>query len=75
MYISAKEAAKKWGISERRVRILCSEGRVDGVLRTSWAWNIPADAPKPGDGRHLRHMKNHDLRIGESGRASCRERV
>lgn len=64
MYISAKEAAKKWGISERRVRILCSEGRVDGVLRTSWAWNIPADAPKPGDGRHLRHMKNHDLRIG-----------
>ncbi|NLA98591.1 MAG: cell filamentation protein Fic, partial [Spirochaetales bacterium] len=31
MYISAKEAAKKWGISERRVRILCSEGRVDGV--------------------------------------------
>jgi hypothetical protein len=25
MYISAKEAAKKWGISERRVRILCSE--------------------------------------------------
>ncbi len=64
MYISAKEAAMKWGISERRVRILCSEGRVDGVLRTSWAWNIPSDAPKPGDGRHLRHMKNHDLRIG-----------
>ena len=64
MYISAKEAAKKWGISERRVRILCSEGRVDGVIRSSWAWNIPADAPKPGDGRQLRHMKNHDLRIG-----------
>ncbi len=64
MYISAKEAAKKWGISERRVRILCSEGRVDGVLRSSWAWNIPSDTPKPGDGRQLRHMKNHDLRIG-----------
>ncbi|MDD4302331.1 MAG: hypothetical protein PHP67_04025 [Sphaerochaeta sp.] len=64
MYISAKEAAKKWGISERRVRILCAEGRVDGVLRSSWAWNIPSDAPKPGDGRQLRHMKNLDLRIG-----------
>ncbi len=64
MYISAKEAAKKWGISERRVRILCAEGRVDGVLRSSWAWNIPADAPKPSDGRQLRHMKNLDLRIG-----------
>ncbi len=64
MYMSAKEAAEKWGISERRVRILCAEGRVDGVLRTSWAWNIPSDTPKPADGRQLRHMKNHDLRIG-----------
>jgi len=64
VYISAKEAAKKWGISERRVRILCAEGRVDGVLRSSWAWNIPSDAPKPGDGRTLRHFKNHDMRIG-----------
>lgn len=64
MYISVKEAARKWGISERRVRILCEEGRVDGVLRTSWAWNIPVDAPKPADGRQLRHMKNLDMRIG-----------
>ncbi|MPM76532.1 hypothetical protein SDC9_123530 [bioreactor metagenome] len=64
MYMSAKEAAEKWGISERRVRILCAEGRVDGVLRTSWAWNIPSDTPKPADGRQLRHMKNHDMRIG-----------
>ena len=64
MYMSAKEAAEKWGISERRVRILCAEGRVDGVLRTSWAWNIPSDTLKPTDGRQLRHMKNHDLRIG-----------
>lgn len=63
-YISVKEASKKWGISERRVRILCSEGRVDGVYRSSWAWNIPATAPKPGDGRKIRHIKNFDLRIG-----------
>ena len=64
MYMSVKEAALKWGISERRVRVLCEEGRVDGVVRTSWAWNIPLDAPKPSDGRTLRHMKNLDLRLG-----------
>ncbi|NLK13547.1 MAG: hypothetical protein GX313_02155 [Spirochaetales bacterium] len=62
--MSVKEAALKWGISERRVRVLCEEGRVDGVVRTSWAWNIPFDAPKPSDGRTLRHMKNLDLRLG-----------
>ncbi len=64
MYMSVKEAALKWGISERRIRVLCEEGRVDGVVRTSWAWNIPLDAPKPSDGRTLRHMKNLDLRLG-----------
>ncbi len=63
-YMSIKEASTKWGISERRIRILCSEGRVDGAQRSGWAWNIPVDAPKPGDGRRLRHLKNFDMRVG-----------
>ncbi len=62
-YISVKEASKKWGISERRVRILCSENRIDGVTKSSWAWNIPSNAPKPSDGRTIRHIKNIDLRV------------
>lgn len=33
MYMSIKQAAKKWKISDRRVRILCSEGKISGVLR------------------------------------------
>jgi hypothetical protein len=63
-YINIRQASQKWGISERRIRILCSEGRVDGVTRSGWAWNIPATAPKPSDGRTLRHLRNFDLRIG-----------
>jgi len=62
-YISVKEASDKWGISERRVRILCSENRIDGVTKSSWAWNIPSDAPKPSDGRTIRHVKNIDLKV------------
>lgn len=64
MYMSTKQAALQWDISERRVRILCSEGRIDGVIRSGWAWNIPLDATKPSDGRQLRHLKNVDMRIG-----------
>jgi len=64
MYMSTKQAALQWGISERRVRILCSEGRIDGVIRSGWAWNIPLDAAKPSDGRQLRHLKNVDMRTG-----------
>lgn len=51
MYLSVKEIAAKWGISERRVRVLCSEGRIAGALRQGRAWIIPAEAVKPLDAR------------------------
>ena len=49
--ISAPEAAKKWGISERRVQKLCEENRIPGVAKFSRMWLIPKDAEKPVDGR------------------------
>lgn len=52
MYITAKEAAKKWGISDRRVRILCSEGKIHGAYQEGRTWKIPCDAVKPTDGRY-----------------------
>lgn len=51
-YISAPEAAKKWGISERRVQKLCEENRIPGVAKFSRMWLIPKDAKKPADARH-----------------------
>ncbi len=53
-YISAPEAAKKWGISERRVQKLCEGNRIPGVIWFSRMWLIPKDAEKPVDGRHTR---------------------
>ena len=52
MYITVKQVAEKWGISDRRVRILCSEGKISGVIREGRSWMIPADAKKPEDGRY-----------------------
>ena len=46
-YISAAEAAKKWGISERSVRNYCAEGRVDGAVLIGKTWTIPENAEKP----------------------------
>ena len=48
-YMTAKEAAAKWEISERRVQVLCEQGRIDGVQRLGKAWAIPKDAVKPLD--------------------------
>lgn len=50
-YITAKEAAAKWGISQRRVQVLCSQGKVDGAKRLGWAWAIPQSSMKPDDAR------------------------
>lgn len=52
MYITVKEAAKKWGISDRRVRILCSEGKIEGAYKSGRVWMIPIDTVKPSDGRY-----------------------
>lgn len=50
-YLSIREAAEKWGVSERRINQYCSEGRIPGAEQFGGAWAIPADAEKPGDPR------------------------
>lgn len=52
MYITAKQAAEKWGISDRRVRILCSQGKIPGAYQEGRAWKIPYDTVKPSDKRY-----------------------
>lgn len=50
-YIKVSKAAEKWGISPRRVRLLCAEGKIDGVVRKGKLYMIPENAKKPLDGR------------------------
>ena len=52
MFITVKEASIKWGISDRRIRVLCSEGKIPGAYQEGRAWKIPFDAKKPVDGRY-----------------------
>ena len=51
-YIKVSKAAEKWEISARRVRILCAEGKIPGVIRNGNLYMIPSDAEKPRDGRY-----------------------
>ena len=50
-YIKVSKAAEKWGISARRVRLLCAKGKIDGVIRKGNLYMIPENAMKPLDGR------------------------
>ena len=51
MYMTAKEASALWGVSDRRIRVLCSEGKIPGAYQEGRGWKIPRSAEKPADGR------------------------
>ena len=54
-YMRVAQAAEQWGISDRRVRILCQQGKIEGVIQKGRSYLIPCNAVKPIDGRTLRH--------------------
>lgn len=50
-FMSVRNAASLWNLSERWVQKLCEEGRIEGVQRFGRSWMIPKTAAKP---RNLR---------------------
>lgn len=50
-YLSVSQVAEKWGIKQRRIRVLCAEGRIPGAYKVGAYWLIPEDAQKPKDAR------------------------
>lgn len=60
-FISAKEAAEKWNISQRRVAILCTENRIEGAMMVGNMWIIPSTAEKPIDKRTVRYEKQKEI--------------
>ena len=59
-YLKTAEIAKLWGISDRRVRTLCSEGRVAGVVEVQGTYLIPEDAEKPNDKRYRKSRHTYE---------------
>ena len=50
-WMTAKEAGELWGITTRRVQVLCDNGQISGATRLGRIWIIPKNAQKPMDGR------------------------
>ncbi len=62
-YMSAREAADKWGISQRRVALLCSESRISNATMVGNMWIIPKTAEKPIDARSTRYSEKKEKAI------------
>lgn len=65
-YMTIKEAATQWGLSERQIQYLCADGKIENAVKFGRAWAIPKNATKPGDRRittgeyrNWRHSKEH----------------
>ena len=52
-YLSVTQMAEKWGLSTRRVRLLCADGDIQGVIRQGKKYLIPATTQRPVDRRKL----------------------
>ncbi len=61
--MSAREAADKWGISQRRVAVLCAQGRIEQAQMVGNSWVIPVTAEKPQDARTTRYSAADDIQI------------
>ncbi len=55
-YLNLKEVSELWGISERRIRKLCSENRISGAMKQGKSWVIPKGTIKPVDNRHYKNL-------------------
>ena len=59
-YLTSVEMSEKWNITSRRISVLCSQGRIEGVIKKGKTWLIPTDAEKPADarirsGKYIKH--------------------
>ena len=50
-YLSIKQTAERWGITPRRIQVLCAQGRIEGAMRIGKVWAIPDNVEKPKDER------------------------
>ncbi len=50
-YLTTIEMSKQWGITSRRIALLCEKNRIVGAIKKGKTWLIPQDALKPKDGR------------------------
>jgi hypothetical protein len=50
-YLTTIEMSEKWGISARRLVLLCEQGHIAGVVKKGKMWLIPEEVEKPADRR------------------------
>ena len=64
-FMTAQQAAEKWGVSLRWVQAYLKDGRIEGAIRFGHAWMIPKEAEKPNDLRFKKNCKDEGGKSNE----------
>ncbi len=72
-YMTTKQAAEKWQISDRRVLQFCNAGHIEGAEKMGNIWLIPKDAKKPIDGSRYKILDD-SIRVNSSVHVQRSER-
>lgn len=62
-YMDVKTAAKRWELNERRITMLCRDGRIMGARKEDGIWLIPENAEKPVDGRRQKKIYGSEMHV------------
>lgn len=65
-YLSVRQTSEKWGISPRRIQVLCNQNRINGAIKIGYSWVIPICAEKPNDarvktGKYKKHATKEEI--------------
>jgi len=63
--MTTKDASIKWGISIRRIQVLCDNGKISTAFKQGRVWVMPKDTAKPIDGRTKAAKQSSDNVKGE----------
>lgn len=74
-YMTTKEASIKWGITDRRIRVLLNESRIEGAIKAGRNWMIPINANKPIDLREKSKLDFVGLDFNFSVVNSLKEKI
>lgn len=58
-YVTTIEMSEIWGISSRRIALLCEQQRIEGAIKKGKTWLIPESTEKPADKR--RNIKKEEI--------------
>ena len=71
-YITVREAAQKWKISERLAQQYCTDGRIEGAKKFGASWAIPKDAQKSADPRKKKAAETATPAFSAASLCRCR---